>query len=190
MTAHTQYHLCHLNIGKARAPLFDPVMAGFLAKLEEINNLAYQSPGFVWHLQIDIYNPDDLAMYGEPGMLFNLSVWESTEALFTYVYRSNHAQVMRSRKDWFGEMEGPNYALWWLPAGELPTLEDGKQRIANLAKHGSTPHACTFKESFPSPALIQVPESTEAGSMILTPPPNVKPGNQLPSSENQQLHNR
>jgi hypothetical protein len=190
MTDSTQYHLCHLNIGKARAPLFDPIMAGFLEKLEEINNLAYQSPGFVWHLQIDINNPDDLAMYGEPGMLFNLSVWESTEALYTYVYRSNHTHVMRSRKEWFGEMEGPNYALWWLPAGELPTLEDGKQRITHLAKHGATLHAFTFKDAYPNPALIQSAENTESGSMLLSHyPPNAKQGNKAPTWENQQIRN-
>jgi hypothetical protein len=163
-----QYHLCHLNIGKARAPLFDPIMAGFLAKLEEINNLAYESPGFVWHLKIDIYNPEDLAMYGEPGMLFNLSVWESTEALFTYVYRSQHAQMMKLRKEWFGEMEGPNYALWWLPAGQLPTLEDGKKRIAHLAAHGPSAHAFTFKNPFPNPVEASQMENTE-GTILLHP---------------------
>ena len=149
-----KYHLCHLNIGKAKAPLFDPLMAGFLAKLEEINNLAYQSPGFVWHLQIDIYNPNDLALYGEPGMLFNLSVWESMEALHGYTYRSQHAQVMKSRREWFDEMEGPNYALWWLPAGELPNLQDGKKRIAQLAAQGATAQAFTFKNPFPRPDLL------------------------------------
>jgi len=162
-----QYHLCHLNIGKARAPLFDPIMAGFLAKLDEINNLAYQSPGFVWHLKIDIYNPDDLAMYGEPGMLFNLSVWESVEALYGYTYRSEHAQMMKSRKEWFGEMEGPNYALWWLPADELPTLEDGKKRIAHLAMHGPTAHAFTFKTPFPNPALVPKPEDFVDEAILL-----------------------
>lgn len=161
------YHLCHLNIGKARAPLFDPQMAEFVAKLEEINNLAYQSPGFVWHLQIDIHNPEHLAMYGEPGILFNLSVWESIESLYTYVYRSQHAQMMKSRKDWFGEMEGPNYVLWWLSADEIPTLEEGKNKINHLATHGPTQHAFTFNKPFPSPASVSMPEKSSAEMMLL-----------------------
>lgn len=147
----SKYHLCHLNIGKARGALTDPVMAEFVANLDRINQLAYSSPGFVWHLQIDINNPDDLAMYGEPGILFNLSVWESVEALHNYVYRSHHAQMMKSRKQWFGEMEGPNYVLWWVPAGEIPTLEEAKSRLAYLAAHGPSAYAFTFKESFPAP---------------------------------------
>ena len=149
-----EYHLCHLNIGPARAPLFDPIMAGFVARLDEINNLAYQSPGFVWHLKIDIYNPDDLAMYGEPGMLFNLSVWESVEALKNYVYKSEHGQVMQSRRQWFGEMDTPNYVLWWKPAGKLPTLEEGKLRIQHLGANGPTPYAFAFKQTFPPPSEV------------------------------------
>ncbi|MCE3235402.1 MAG: hypothetical protein K0Q50_1582, partial [Vampirovibrio sp.] len=48
MAAHMQtakYHLCHLNVGPANAPLTDPIMAGFVEKLDEINQLAYRSPG-------------------------------------------------------------------------------------------------------------------------------------------------
>lgn len=155
MAAHMQtakYHLCHLNVGPANAPLTDPIMAGFVEKLDEINQLAYRSPGFVWHLQIDINNPEDLAMYGEPGMLFNLSVWESMEALYAYTYKSQHAQMMQRRREWFGTMNGPNYVLWWIPAGELPTLEEAKRRIAYLTEHGPSEHAFTFKQPFPSPA--------------------------------------
>lgn len=155
MTLHSfdKYHLCHLNIGPAKAPLTDPQMAGFVGKLAEINELAYQSPGFVWHLQIDINNPEHLAMYGEPGLLFNLSVWESVEALSHYVYQSEHLKMMQMRSQWFGTMQGPNYVLWWIPAGELPTLEEAKVRIAHLAANGPTPFAFTFKQSFPPPVV-------------------------------------
>lgn len=146
-----QYHLCHLNIGPAQAPLTDPRMAGFVERLDAVNQLAYQSPGFVWHLQIDIYNPEHLAMYGVPGFLFNLSVWESVEALSDYVYRGGHLEAMKRRREWFKEMTSPNYALWWIPAGRLPTLEEGKRRIARLAEQGPTEYAFTFKRPFPSP---------------------------------------
>lgn len=149
-----KYHLCHLNIGPAKAPLFDPQMAEFVANLGRINELAYNSPGFVWHLKIDIYNPDDIAMYGVPGLLFNLSVWESVEALKQYTYRGPHAQMMQKRRDWFGEMNGPNYVLWWIPAGTLPTLEEAKLRIAHLEAHGPTLAAFDFKHPFEPGAVV------------------------------------
>lgn len=145
------YHLCHLNIGPAKGPLHDPVMHGFVSRLDEFNNLAYQSPGFVWHLQIDINDPVQLAMYGEPGMLFNLSVWESVEALYDYVYKSRHADMMKSRHEWFGKMDTPNYVLWWVPAGVIPTLEEAKARLCHLGANGPSPYAFTFKQRFPMP---------------------------------------
>jgi Domain of unknown function (DUF3291) len=42
-----------VNVARMRAPLDDPVMAGFVARLAEINALADQSPGFVWRLQTE-----------------------------------------------------------------------------------------------------------------------------------------
>jgi hypothetical protein len=151
-----RYHLAHLNIGKVKAPLDDLLMADFVAKLESINQLAYDSPGFIWHLQIDINNPADLAMYGEPGILFNLSVWESPEHLQAYVYRSGHMDMMRLRHRWFDAIDGPNYVLWWLPAGTRPTLEDGKSRIRQLLEQGPSPEAFTFKSIYPAPDFISV----------------------------------
>jgi len=45
------YHLAQVNIAHMRAPLDDPLMAGFVAQLETINALADASPGFIWRLQ-------------------------------------------------------------------------------------------------------------------------------------------
>ena len=44
-------HIAQVNIARMKAPLEAPVMAGFVARLEEINALADRSPGFVWRLQ-------------------------------------------------------------------------------------------------------------------------------------------
>jgi hypothetical protein len=47
------WHLAQVNIGRVRASLTDPLMAGFVAGLEPINALADSSPGFVWRLQTE-----------------------------------------------------------------------------------------------------------------------------------------
>jgi hypothetical protein len=80
-----------------------------------------------------------------------MSVWSSVEALQEYVYQSSHAYVFRKRKDWFEEITAPSLALWWIPAGLIPTIEDGKLRLEMLEKNGVTPDAFTFKETFPPP---------------------------------------
>ena len=44
-------HLAQINVARARAPLDDPLMASFIARLDDINALAERGPGFVWRLK-------------------------------------------------------------------------------------------------------------------------------------------
>ena len=81
-----------------------------------------------------------------------MSVWESPEALFDYVYKSGHIQVLSRRKEWFERSDTPSMVLWWVPVGALPTLEDGLERLAHLTRHGPSEHAFTFKNRFPAPS--------------------------------------
>jgi Domain of unknown function (DUF3291) len=145
------YHLAQVNIGRIRAPIDDPLMAGFVAKLDEINALADGTPGFVWRLQTDEGNATALRPFDEDFLLMNMSVWETPEQLREYVYRSDHAGVMRQRKQWFEKYDGPYMALWWIPAGHIPTTEEAKQRLEHLRTHGETAHAFSFAKLFPPP---------------------------------------
>ena len=147
----TAYHLAQLNIAWALAPLDDPLLADFMARLDEINALADDSPGFVWRLQSDSGNATDIQATADPNLLVNLSVWDSPKSLFDYVYRSGHAGVMRRRKEWFESRRGPHLVLWWVPAGELPTVEQALERLDRLRRDGPSPEAFTFKERFPAP---------------------------------------
>jgi hypothetical protein len=42
-------------------------------------------------------------------------------------------------------------ALWWVPAGHLPTVEEAKQRLRRLELAGPGPDAFTFAQVFPPP---------------------------------------
>ncbi len=86
-------HIAQVNIGRMKAALEDPVMAGFVARLEEINALADRSPGFVWRLQTSEGNATYLRPYDDDRILFNMSVWESIEQLKRYVYYTAHVEV-------------------------------------------------------------------------------------------------
>ncbi len=147
----TAYHLAQVNMAHALAPLDDPLLAEFMAKLDEINALADRSPGFVWRLQSESGNATDIDVSPDPRLLINLSVWDSLESLFGYVYRSGHAEVMRRRRKWFERMSGPYVALWWVPAGHRPGVEEALARLEILKQDGPTPRAFTFKQHFPSP---------------------------------------
>ena len=145
----SKLHLAQVNIARMKGALDEPVMAGFVARLEEINALADSSTGFVWRLQIGGGDATYLRPYDDDRILFNLSVWESVEDLKTYVYQSAHAELLRQRHEWFEKFTGMFAALWWVPIGHIPSVDEAKKRLAHLEKHGPTPFAFTFRTPFP-----------------------------------------
>lgn len=145
-------HLAQVNIGKLLAPIDDPLIADFVAQLDAVNALADASPGFVWRLKDESGNATAIPAFDDPRMIINMSVWESLEALRAYVYRSDHAKVLARRRDWFEKPDGPHMALWWIPAGTLPSVDDGKRRLRLLVERGPSVEAFTFRDRF-APAL-------------------------------------
>lgn len=146
-----QYHLAQLNIGRMLAPLDDPVMAGFVARLEEINALAERSPGFVWRLQSDEGDATSIRVFEDERIIVNMSVWESIEQLKDYAFRTAHSELLKQRRQWFEKFERAYSVLWWIEAGHIPTVEEAQQRLEHLQQHGETPHAFTFQKLFLPP---------------------------------------
>jgi hypothetical protein len=147
-------HLAQVNIARLKAPLESPLLAGFVARLDEINALADGSPGFVWRLQVGEGNATYLRPYDDDRILFNMSVWEGLEPLRAYVYLSAHRELLRQRQEWFSRFEGVYAALWWVPAGHRPSVDEAKKRLAHLQENGPTPWAFSFKEPFPPDAAV------------------------------------
>ena len=84
----------------------------------------------------------------------NLSLWASLADLSTFVYKSRHRQVLQQRQQWFQRFDGPYVALWWVPTGHIPSVEEAKERLAYLRVHGETPYAFSFKKLFPAPEAV------------------------------------
>jgi len=141
-------HLAHANIAHMRAALDDPGMAGFVAQLEPLNALADATPGFVWRMQDEAGDATAIRVFDDELILFNMSVWESVEALEAYTYHSRHVAALRARRDWFVPMDKPGLVLWWVPAGYLPTVEDARERFDLLWRQGPTADAFTFRSRF------------------------------------------
>jgi hypothetical protein len=64
---------------------------------------------------------------------------------------------MARRREFFGRFEGAFQALWWVPAGTIPTINDGLSRLWQLDRFGPSPQAFTFKTRFPAPGLDAPP---------------------------------
>jgi hypothetical protein len=154
------YVLAQVNIGRLTAPLDSPRLADFVAGLDEVNAAAETAPGFVWRLQTEDGNATAIRAFerdaegSDGGILVNMSVWESVEALGTYVYGETHRAVLRRRREWFEQMKDAFAALWWIPRGHIPTVGEAEDRLAHLRVNGPAPYAFTMRTHFPPPVAV------------------------------------
>ncbi|HUR88720.1 MAG TPA: DUF3291 domain-containing protein [Ramlibacter sp.] len=154
-----EWHLAQINLAYARGNEDDPLMAGFMRQLDEINALAERSPGFVWRYVTDSRDPNQREL-ADARVLFNMSVWDSAESLHAFAYKTQHGKVFAARRKWFHEWkdrvgsltelgEGvPFLAMWWVPAGHVPAPKEGLDRLRLLGMKGPHPQAFTFKRMF------------------------------------------
>jgi hypothetical protein len=151
-TESSDFHLAQVNIGRLVAPVTAPEVADFVALLDPINALADTSPGFIWRLQSESGNATDIRPFEDEHLLINLSVWRSLEELRNFTYRTAHVDVLRRRREWFEKLAEAHLALWWIPAGTLPTTAEAGARVRLLRSRGPTPDAFTFRMPFGPPA--------------------------------------
>jgi len=146
-----KYHLAQVNIAIAKYEYDDPRFAGFVDNLERVYALAESTPGFVWrHVTVN-EDREAKAVFGESRLIYNASMWKSRQALAEFVYRSDHAGILRQRADWFEPISGPVFALWWQPAGTVPSFVEARHRLDCLKVSGPTADAFTFRNFFESP---------------------------------------
>jgi len=146
-----KYELAQVNIARFRVPADDPVNADFVDNLDRVNAIAVQQPGFVWRLVGDGNDALDVRAGDDPLLIVNLSVWVDVKALAAFVYRNHaHLDVFRHRSEWFDPID-THMALWWVPAGHRPDVDEAMARLDHLRTHGPSDDAFTFKQQYPSP---------------------------------------
>jgi len=148
------FHLAQVNIARLIEPLDSERLSDFVAALDPVNASADSAPGFVWRLKTEEGNATSLSAFewdleGSAGVLTNMSVWESFEALKDFAFSPLHLEVLRKRKNWFFKVDQATTALWWIPAGTIPTLEDAESKVRHLRKHGPSPLAFDLSLKFP-----------------------------------------
>jgi hypothetical protein len=152
-----EWHLAQVNVGRLVAPPGDPGVQPFFDALDRVNALAEASPGYIWRLKGEGNNAADLQTTSDPLFIVNLSVWTDADALFEFVYRSAHTPEMSRRREYFERFEGAYQAMWWIPAGHIPSVDEALSRLWRLDRYGPTYWAFTFKARFPMPGLGDAP---------------------------------
>jgi Domain of unknown function (DUF3291) len=148
----SSYHLAQINVGRFLYAREDEANADFMNALDPVNAQADAASGFIWRLvgsgnDATEIVPDE----SDPQLLLNMSVWQDVETLAAFVYRNaDHLAFMRRRKEWFEKIE-VFQTLWWVPAGHIPSVAEGMERIAILRERGPSPDAFIFRQTFAAP---------------------------------------
>jgi hypothetical protein len=143
--------IAQVNIALPREPLDSPALAEFVVNLEPVNALADAAPGFVWRLADESGDATSIRVFDDELLIINMSVWESIEALWSFVYDGGHLEVMRRRREWMRQIADSYMALWWIEAGHIPSTGEARERLDDLREHGPTERAFTFKQRYAAP---------------------------------------
>jgi hypothetical protein len=163
-------HLALYTFGVLKSPLADP--APLTREFYDIGEAVYrkisQHPGYLARAEPagddrGMLFEADWGAWGEfavptwydkgrtaqtTALAATLSLWSALRPAFDAVYTGLHREALNRRYDWFERTGHPNYVIWWVSDGAIPTWQHGVSRLEHLHDHGSAPHAFTFHDSF------------------------------------------
>lgn len=110
--AGVSFELAQVNVSRLLAPIDSPVLADFMAPLDEVNAAGDAAPGFRWRLQTEDGNATAVRAFGwdagdSHGVIVNLTTWDSVEALGDFVFSGQHLQIMGGRRSGFSVQSSP-----------------------------------------------------------------------------------
>ena len=129
----------------------DPIMKEFVDNLDSVNEIAENSEGFIWRLIDENNNATNLNPYDDVQIIINISVWKDIESLENFMYKSFHSDFLRRRKEWFKTFGKVSTAMWWIPNGKFPSMQEAVEKLDYLQKNGSSELVFHFKNKFDKP---------------------------------------
>jgi hypothetical protein len=149
------YQIAEINVARMKGvTINDPLMKEFVENLDKVNGIAENSEGFVWRLKDENNNATSLNPYNDQQVIINVSVWESMATLEAFMYKTFHSEFLKRRKEWFQAYGKAHTALWWIPTGQFPSMQEAVEKLDYLQYHGPTEHVFDLRNKFPSPGYI------------------------------------
>lgn len=133
--------LAEFNVGHLLYPIDDPRVRRFVMALDMVNEVAERMPGFVWRLKDASGNATGIAVYDDPKVIPNLSVWTDIGSLETFVWKTVHKQFYERREQWFSILDKQSFVMWQVEDGHRPTIEEATARLDHLNQYGDSDHA-------------------------------------------------
>jgi Domain of unknown function (DUF3291) len=147
-----KFQIAEINIARMRGvDINDPIMKEFVANLDKVNTDAEKSEGFVWRLKDESNNATNFNPYNDEQILINVSVWQTIETLENFMYHTFHSDFLRRRKEWFQTYGIAHTALWWVPSGQYPTMQEAVDKLAYLQQNGPSQTVFDLKNKFAVP---------------------------------------
>ena len=128
--------VAQVNIARMKDRIDSDLMSEFVNNLDRINSLAEDQKGFVWRLKDEENNATSIQVYEDEYIIINMSVWDSVDDLFHFVYNTAHAQFVKRGSGWFHRMEDMHMAIWKISPDHIPTAHEAKEKLEYLRVHG------------------------------------------------------
>lgn len=150
-----KYHIAEINIARMKGvDINDPIMKEFVDNLNTVNEIAEKSKGFIWRLKDESNNATSINPYNDEQVIINVSVWESIKTLEDFMYRTFHSEFLKRRKEWFLSFGTAHTAMWWVPEGYIPTLQEAVEKLDLLQKNRASPDFFDLRNQFPAPSTL------------------------------------
>ena len=133
-------NVAQYNIARLKGPA--ALLPGFLDEVARVNALGDKAPGFLYRYEVSDGN--SLAETVRDGMIINLTVWDSVEALYNFTFKGAHLEMLQRRADWFEPKQMTN--ILWFTVYERVTLAEAEGRMDGYLNFGSHPSAFTWKD--------------------------------------------
>jgi hypothetical protein len=133
--------IAQLNISVWNVDPRSEAAAPFNHNVERMNALAERSDGFIWRLLDEGRDENGHNVIGGPETLMTLSVWQSAAHLEAFAFNTVHRKIYERKAEFFAKLQSHHFVMWTIEAGHLPTLDEAKQRLDHLNKHGNTDFA-------------------------------------------------
>ncbi|NTS78487.1 DUF3291 domain-containing protein [Catenovulum sp. SM1970] len=148
-------HLAQLNIADTKYALDAHEMKDFVDNLAPINAIAESSQGFIWRLKDEAGDATHIQYFDDPNIIINMSVWDSVDALKSFMFKTHHRDFLRRKKEWFNPIAEASYVMWWIPEGHIPTLDHAVEKLKLLRDKGDSPAAFSFKNPYSADEYIK-----------------------------------
>jgi hypothetical protein len=148
----TEYQIAEINVARMKGiNINDPITKEFVDNLDKVNALAESSQGFVWRLKDESNNATNLNPYNDEQVIINISVWQSIETLEDFIYKTFHTEFLKRRKEWFQSYGKAYTAMWWIPQGQFPPIQEAIEKLDYYQKNGPSELVFDFRNKYLSP---------------------------------------